>query len=121
MTPSRSAKMITSGASSTMRWHSHSRSYVAIPHDLPAHEPRTPGSVRPLNNGGHLLGVERSHGRCPDVAERAKLEQCGGGGLVVREVDDADDVVLAECPENLTDLTTVLLDEAPEVPGPMDG
>src|SRR6266567_2483783 len=35
MTPSRSAKMIASGASSTMRWQSHSRSYVAMPHDLP--------------------------------------------------------------------------------------
>src|SRR6266498_1803375 len=85
------------------------------------HEPRTSSSARPLNDGSHLLSVERFHGLCPDVAKRAKLKQCGGGGLVVREVDDSNDVVLAECPKNLTNLAAVLLDEAPEVLGPTDG
>src|SRR6266540_3954548 len=85
------------------------------------HEPRTSSSARPLNDGSHLLSVERFHGLCPDVAKRAKLKQCGGGGLVVREVDDSHGVVLAEYPKNLTNLAAVLLDEAPEVLGPTDG
>src|SRR6266568_1247886 len=46
MTPSRSAKMIASGASSTMRWQSHSRSYVTIPHDLPARKYLRVGNAR---------------------------------------------------------------------------
>jgi hypothetical protein len=61
-----------------------------------------------------------AHPAEPTTAEM--LKQRGGGGLVVREVDDSNDVVLAECPKNLTknltNLAAVLLDEAPEVLGP---
>ena len=45
----------------------------------------------PLDDGSHLLGVERLHGSGPDVAEGADLEQHGGGSLVVGEVGHHDD------------------------------
>jgi hypothetical protein len=64
----------------------------------------------PLDDGAHLLSVERLHGRGPDVAEGAALQRDGGGRLVVGEVGDRDDVVFAKGPDQLADLAAVLFD-----------
>jgi hypothetical protein len=37
---------------------------------------------RPLDDGAHLLSVDRTHGRGPDVA-KVGLQRHGGGRLVV--------------------------------------
>jgi hypothetical protein len=58
----------------------------------------------PLDDGAHLLSVERLHRRGPDVAQGAGLQRDGGGCLVVGEFGDRDDVVCAKRPDQLANL-----------------
>src|ERR671912_2659472 len=73
-----------------------------------------------LDDGAHLVSIERLHGLGPDVAEGAGLQRHGGGRLVVGEVGDHDHVVLAKRPDQLANLAAVLFDQAPVVPGSAD-
>ena len=70
----------------------------------------------PPDDRAHRLGVERFHGGGPDVAKGAKLQQHGGSGLVVGELDHRDLVVVAKGPQQQAELAAVLLDQAPGRP-----
>jgi len=74
-----------------------------------------------LNDGAHLLSVERLHGRGADVAAGDGLQHHGGGRLVIGEVGHHHQVVLAQGPQQLADLAAIFLDHAAVVLGPADG
>jgi len=51
------------------------------------------------DDGGHLVGAEGPHRVRADAAERRYLKQGRRRRFIVGEVDDADEVVLADRPE----------------------
>ena len=51
------------------------------------------------DDGGHLVGTEGPHRVRADAAERPDLKQGRRRRFIVGEVDDADEVVLADRPE----------------------
>ena len=51
------------------------------------------------DDGGHLVGTEGPHRVRADAAERRDLKQGRRRRFIVGEVDDADEVVLADRPE----------------------
>jgi hypothetical protein len=55
------------------------------------------------DDGGDLVGAERPHRVRADAAERPDLKQGRRRRLIIGEVDDGDEVVLADRPEQFAD------------------
>src|SRR6266571_2601851 len=79
------------------------------------------GSAGLLDDSGHVLAIEGSHGGGPDVPESRELQCDRREGLLIRGVNDRDDVVLPEGPVDVLQGPSVPLDQLGEGIRPLRG
>src|SRR6266702_319513 len=83
--------------------------------------PAAGSSAGPAYDPGHLFRVKGPHRGGTDVSCRAHLQQGRHPRFVVWELDDADDVVLTDSPQQLADPAADALDEPGEILGALSG
>ena len=80
-----------------------------------------PISAEPLEDPRHLFAVVGAKRSRPDVAQRAALQEQGGGALVIGGFEDGNDVVGPYGSVDLFEARAVLLGEFLELGSPIDG